>query len=724
MALTKITSNAFAASAVDSDAVGANTITTAKIADNNVTHAKLHTDMNLSSKTVTLPTISSLTVSGGTTHLDGRNSAGLTLDLAGTGHYTIREHTTDDVVKLGGTGSVNFIAHNISSGNVGIGTDNPQALLHTRASVNNFRIEDADTSGYANIGVDNSGSLYLQADHGNTRSSSFIRFFIDGNEDMHLDEYGQLALTSNPSTFFLGGTSNGSFVKGTNTGNYLIFGTSAAEVARFTGNAFQLNGGGTIKSNGTADTVVLSGSTGVDVGGNITLHGNTHSNASQIFFKNGSTNVMTIAGGNVGINTASPSNKLTISGVGNETTANAVITINSTLTTTGATRLLGVREGSTQVAHIAYSHSNNDMEILSQESNGGITFFAGGISRRMKIASSGNVGIGTENPANLLHVNGSIQAGLAGNSSANQAALKLYASGTADTQAAIAIQQATYEGDTIIFGDYEPYIEFGISADNSHDCIDFTGGTTTRNIGVSKTFYNGSGNARTAYVKARIGLGDGIASFNTIRLTNGSQSTDIYTAANRTGMGSHSSSYVWMDNIQIENWRGALDRDWGDYPSITIQNDTTNGTQGEFRIHGIGGISGGDFSIVTRCDGGYLTGSDSRRKTNIESVTNALDIINQLDGKRFNVINKDLEVQEQLSEEATGKKFGFIAQDVQSIIPEAVRYYEAEDTPEENGYASAYSMDYASLVPVLTNAIKEQQTIIDDLKARIEALET
>jgi len=203
-----------------------------------------------------------------------------------------------------------------SSGNVGIGTDNPQARLHTRASVNNFRMEDADTNGYANVGVDNSGSLYLQADHGNTRSSSFIRFFIDGNEDMFLDEYGQLALTSNPSTFFLGGTSNGSFVKGTNTGNYLIFGTSATEVARFTGNTFQLNGGGVIKSDGTVDTIVLSGSNGVDTGGNITLHGNNHSNASQIFFKNGSSNVMTIAGGKVGIGVTDPTEKLTMT-VGN-----------------------------------------------------------------------------------------------------------------------------------------------------------------------------------------------------------------------------------------------------------------------------------------------------------------------------------------------------------------------------------------------------------------------
>ena len=131
MATTKIQSGAFPADVV----------TTAAIDDLSVTHAKLHTTMDLSSKTVTLPTISSLTVSGGNTHLDGRNSAGLTLDLSGTGHYTIREHTTDDIVKLGGTGSVNFIAHNISSGNVGIGTTSPQQLLHIHNPSGNFGAE-------------------------------------------------------------------------------------------------------------------------------------------------------------------------------------------------------------------------------------------------------------------------------------------------------------------------------------------------------------------------------------------------------------------------------------------------------------------------------------------------------------------------------------------------------------------------------------------------------
>lgn len=67
MAITKIQSNAFPTSIDLSNVdltIGANEIVTANIADLNITHAKLHTAMDLSGKTVTLPTLSSLNVSG------------------------------------------------------------------------------------------------------------------------------------------------------------------------------------------------------------------------------------------------------------------------------------------------------------------------------------------------------------------------------------------------------------------------------------------------------------------------------------------------------------------------------------------------------------------------------------------------------------------------------------------------------------------------------------
>jgi len=175
----------------------------------------------------------------------------------------------------------------------------------------------------------------------------------------------------------------------------------------------------------------------------------------------------------------------------------------------------------------------------------------------------------------------------------------------------------------------------------------------------------------------------------------------------------------------------AIDRSWADYPSINVMNSTpyssSVSTQGELRIHGNNvssasypGTSGSDFSCTVRADGGYVTGSDRRRKRNITTIDNALDTVKQLTGKRFQTINRSDEVQEHISK--NGYKLGFIAQEVEDIIPEAVQYHADEDDGTEN-WNSSYAMDYGSVVALLVNAIKEQDTTIQDLKDRIQTLE-
>ncbi len=177
--------------------------------------------------------------------------------------------------------------------------------------------------------------------------------------------------------------------------------------------------------------------------------------------------------------------------------------------------------------------------------------------------------------------------------------------------------------------------------------------------------------------------------------------------------------------ISLDAWQGRLDRLWSDYPSISISPSTTYGTQSEFRVHGISGSlvgygSGGDFSIDFRVDGAYQTGSDQRRKTNIEEITGALDTVKQLTGKKFNIINRQGELD---PNKGTQKQFGLIAQECKDIIPEVVKFHPDEDTPNENGWASAYGVDYGQLTPLLINAVKELSAKNDALETRIAALE-
>ena len=93
----------------------------------------------------------------------------------------------------------------------------------------------------------------------------------------------------------------------------------------------------------------------------------------------------------------------------------------------------------------------------------------------------------------------------------------------------------------------------------------------------------------------------------------------------------------------------------------------------------------------------------------------------KLDGKRFQRINSFGEVQKHVSENSY--KFGFLAQDLQAEnIDELYIHYPGEDDGTDN-FNNAFSVDYASLVAVLTNAIKQQQGQISSLEARLAALE-
>jgi len=172
-----------------------------------------------------------------------------------------------------------------------------------------------------------------------------------------------------------------------------------------------------------------------------------------------------------------------------------------------------------------------------------------------------------------------------------------------------------------------------------------------------------------------------------------------------------------------------FDRGWANYPSITMLRDGVDGddnssTYNELRLHGTNSTfdsypssSGADFSTDFRIDGATYASSDRRKKDNIHILSSGLAKINALKPSRFNLINS-------MGGVDSGNLIGFIAQDTIEVIPEAVKYYEDEDTPNENGWANAYSINYTAILATAVKAIQELSSENKSLIARIEELTT
>jgi len=111
----------------------------------------------------------------------------------------------------------------------------------------------------------------------------------------------------------------------------------------------------------------------------------------------------------------------------------------------------------------------------------------------------------------------------------------------------------------------------------------------------------------------------------------------------------------------------------------------------------------------------WTTFSDARLKTNIGTIPYGLDTVRDLDAKIFDkhsgYIDDDGEV---VLEDGFRRMIGFIAQEVQPLVPELVR-----DVDDK----SFYSLDVGRFTPILWSAVKTLDTTVQDLSARIAALE-
>jgi len=108
----------------------------------------------------------------------------------------------------------------------------------------------------------------------------------------------------------------------------------------------------------------------------------------------------------------------------------------------------------------------------------------------------------------------------------------------------------------------------------------------------------------------------------------------------------------------------------------------------------------------------WAFGSDRRLKDNITPIESCLETVLKLNPVRYDW------------KYSNGESIGFIAQELRELIPEAVFGIESEyDESSAEGRAKALSVGKEMMIPVLTKAIQEQQSLIEALTSRIEALE-
>jgi len=137
----------------------------------------------------------------------------------------------------------------------------------------------------------------------------------------------------------------------------------------------------------------------------------------------------------------------------------------------------------------------------------------------------------------------------------------------------------------------------------------------------------------------------------------------------------------------------------------------TNASAGTHTSIGFRRTSGNTVGTITTTLSAtaYVTSSDYRLKDNIQPMTGALQKVAALKPCTY-------------TWKADGNSGqGFIAHELQSVVPDCV--IGEKDAVDSNGNPVHQGIDTSFLVATLTAAIQEQQAMIDELKARVAALE-
>jgi hypothetical protein len=641
---------------------------------------------------------------------------------ASENHFKIAEHTdlgANERFRIADSGDV------IMFNNVGIGTTSPQSELNIKSDTNSITQEtlslspSTTNSSQGGLGVQSGGLISLIG-------NNVIAFRTGGGtgdtEAMRIDSSQRVGIgTASPNhNLQIEGGGSESILNLTTTGN----------------------------SNGLDIIVGTDGHAAIWLRENDYMH----------FATNNTERMRIDSSGNVGIGTTSPSVKLQVA----DTSTHCFIRVKG-----GTGSYAGIDFGDDDDDDISrIRHNNSDNSLGFYTSN----------AEKMRIDSSGNIGIGTTSPAEKLHIigqsfiNGQLYGGFGGRTTGGTAdwnhstnarsgnghtlLLSTATNGPGTTAVntgntayyhTLNFEYASYDGDSNMTQIGIPY--YFANLDGVRPVIRSRySGTWSQWHSIPIANQNGSiqgskGSASNpSYVfnqgseisEPDTGMfcpGANMIGFS----TGGTEKMRISAAGNVLIGGTSASGHgfnleVLNDHAYVkgpDGWNGT-----GDKAIVALGSGVSNESFGCGYVYGTGLVlstyklsGGGHFGSSTQNsliiadttgqasfinDVIAFASSDKRLKENIKPLDNALDKINKINGVEFDWIDGKDEHGNSVHSN-TGHDVGVIAQEIEEVLPEVV-------TTRDNGYKA---IKYEKIVPLLIEAIKEQQQQINKLEEKL-----
>ncbi len=565
-----------------------------------------------------------------------------------------------------------LIYGDFSTGNVGIGTTAPEGK---------FSIKGNGSGGDVLASFDNSFQrVFTMAENGVTVfgaaspdfSSPWSLLQVHGNMKLSSDSFAALSINLHNEA----GSGRNYAIQSDMSGNFLIRDKTASQ------NRLAISSSGNVGIGTTSPTAKLT-INGAILRDGSTMYGansNTHINlgTSSTTGTNGQDySSATVSGGSD--NTASEGWATVGGGYANNASGNTA-TIGGGFGNTASDTFATVPGGRDNAAGGRYSFAagyrakaNHQGAFVWGDSTE--ADFASTANDQFLIRASGGVGIGTTSPGAKLDVNGQVKI-----TDGSQGAGRVL---TSDASGLASWQTPTSGADNL----------------GNH--------TATQNVKLNGNWLSGDGGNEGVYVTPAGNVGIGTMSPGTRNLQIQDTSS---TVMNSLVTSPANSAWLLFGDTDNDGMGAVRYLNSDDSMEFYVNQGTRVAIKSNGNV-GIGTTNPGSYKLyvngIAYSTGGWL-GSDRRFKKNIETIESPLDKIKSIEGVSYEwktSEHKDMGFPE-------GRHFGVIAQEVEEVLPEIVK----------EGPNGDKAVAYTELVPIMTEAIKQQQKQIEQQQKQIESL--